>query len=198
MFTRFFQQFLGGNWEQKKNFLSICKAFLQRKPDTFSRNDGYNWILNISNILETAGNVNLGMTQNLTSMQNADKELPQITKNMLAQNYTKQDVIFLSVIDYDFRFQRPQHFAKRFAANGHRVFYVNANFVRPDSVSVKEENLFLVDFANDAYTAIYPMDGQSTLSWMKEKFDALIYNYAIRDAVIVVDYPKKVAVSILP
>ena len=193
MFTRFFQQFVAGNWEQKKNFLAICKEFLQRKPDTFSKNDGYNWILNISNILETAGNINSVSGINIDASNceaTMNAELPQVTKEVLKQEYTKQDVIFLSVIDYDFRFQRPQHFAKRFAANGHRVFYVNANFVRPDSVSVQEENLYLVDFANDAYTAIYPMDGQSTLSWMKEKFDSLVYNYAIRDAVIVVDYPN--------
>ncbi len=190
LFTRFFQQFVGGSWEQKKNFMSICKSFLQRKPDTFSKNDGYNMILNISNILETAGNVDGKQKLPNNVEPSVERELPQVTKDILQQEYTKQDVIFLSVIDYDFRFQRPQHFAKRFATNGHRVFYVNANFVRPDTVTVKEENLYLTDFSNDAYNAIYMMDGQSTLAWMREKFDRLIYNYAIRDAIVVVDYPN--------
>lgn len=185
MFTRFFQQFVAGSWEQKKNFLSICKSFMMRKPDTFSRNDGYNMVLNISNCLDTSDSSFIRM--NDTGIK---KELPQITKDILQQEYTQQDVIFMSVIDYDFRFQRPQHFAKRFAANGHRVFYINANFIRKDSVSEKEDNLFVVDFASDAYNAIYAMDGKSTLEWMKEKLDNLIYNYAIRDAIIVVDYPN--------
>lgn len=193
VFTRFFQQFVAGSMEQKKNFLSICKSFLMRKPDTFSKNDGYNMVLNISNCLEIAETpvnmVNAVTTSEFTAGI-VKPELPQITKDILKQEYTKQDVIFLSVIDYDFRFQRPQHFAKRFAVNGHRVFYVNANFIRTDAVYVKEDNLHVVDFANDVYNTIYVMDGKSTLEWMKEKFDNLIYNYAIRDAVVVVDYPN--------
>lgn len=110
--------------------------------------------------------------------------------NVLKQKYTKSDIIFLSVIDYDFRYQRPQQFATRFAENGHRVFYVNANFVRPDSVKPKNDRLNIVDFRCLDHNAIYTMQGEDTLNWMKEKFNALVYEYAIRDAVVVVDYPN--------
>ena len=72
--------------------------------------------------------------------------------------YQKHDVIILSVIDYDFRFQRPQHFAVRFAENGHRVFYINANFHRPASVHKQSENLYVVDFFNSDAPAIYGTD----------------------------------------
>ncbi|WP_343655941.1 glycosyltransferase [Cupriavidus sp.] len=40
-----------------------------------------------------------------------------------------EDVIFWGVIDWHFRFQRPQQLALGFAARGHRVFYVSAQLV---------------------------------------------------------------------
>lgn len=43
------------------------------------------------------------------------------------------DVIVLAIIDFDFRYQRPQQIAAQFAANGHRVFWVSpTRFVAPD------------------------------------------------------------------
>src|SRR5690606_27684322 len=38
------------------------------------------------------------------------------------------DIFIWSVIDWYFRFQRPQHLAEVLAAKGHRVFYVSNNF----------------------------------------------------------------------
>lgn len=38
------------------------------------------------------------------------------------------DVFVWSVIDWYFRFQRPQHLAEALAAKGHRVFYISNNF----------------------------------------------------------------------
>jgi len=43
----------------------------------------------------------------------------------------RYDVIILAIIDFDFRFQRPQQLAAQFARNGHRVFWVSANRVLP-------------------------------------------------------------------
>lgn len=44
-----------------------------------------------------------------------------------------EDVIFWGVIDWHFRFQRPQQLALGFAARGHRVFYVSAQLLdRPE------------------------------------------------------------------
>lgn len=125
-----------------------------------------------------------------TESEDLYRGLPEATKQILQQDYTKYDVIILSVIDYNFRHQRPQHFAARFAANGHRVFYVNANFIRPDSIYIQEENLYVADFACDDHNTIYTMNGTDTLEWMKEKLEQMIVAQAIRDAVIIVDYPN--------
>src|SRR5262245_59280592 len=44
----------------------------------------------------------------------------------------KLDVICFSIIDWSFRFQRPQQIMTQFAAAGHRVFYINiSNFLSP-------------------------------------------------------------------
>jgi polysaccharide pyruvyl transferase CsaB len=46
----------------------------------------------------------------------------------------KYDVIVLAIIDFDFRFQRPQQIAAQFARNGHRVFWISpTRFLAPTS-----------------------------------------------------------------
>src|SRR5262245_13060133 len=42
----------------------------------------------------------------------------------------KPDVICFSIVDWSFRFQRPQQLMSQFAANGHRVFYLNTTKFR--------------------------------------------------------------------
>jgi len=42
----------------------------------------------------------------------------------------KYDVVILPIVDFDYRFQRPQQIAAQFAKNGHRVFWISpARFV---------------------------------------------------------------------
>jgi GT2 family glycosyltransferase/glycosyltransferase involved in cell wall biosynthesis len=43
----------------------------------------------------------------------------------------KVDVICFSIIDWEFRFQRPQQIATQFAAHGHRVFFISPSRFRP-------------------------------------------------------------------
>jgi GT2 family glycosyltransferase/glycosyltransferase involved in cell wall biosynthesis/SAM-dependent methyltransferase len=54
----------------------------------------------------------------------------------------KYDVVVLAIIDFDFRFQRPQQIAAEFARRGHRVFWVTATRVLPmqsgDAYRVKQ------------------------------------------------------------
>lgn len=44
------------------------------------------------------------------------------------------DVFVFPIIDWDFRFQRPQHLATQFALRGHRVFYFDTDFLPDDCV----------------------------------------------------------------
>ena len=48
----------------------------------------------------------------------------------------KPDIICFSIIDWSFRFQRPQQLMLQFAAHGHRVFYLNVSEFLRDRKSV--------------------------------------------------------------
>lgn len=110
--------------------------------------------------------------------------------SILSKDYTKYDVIILGVIDYDFRFQRPQHFASKYAENGHRVFYINANHFNPTNVTQIKENLFIVNINNKSYSAIHLTDWSSQLDELQDLLRNLVDTYCIRDAITIVDYPN--------
>ncbi|HKO96201.1 MAG TPA: glycosyltransferase [Pyrinomonadaceae bacterium] len=57
------------------------------------------------------------------------------------------DVICFPIIDWDFRFQRPQQLMLRFAAAGHRVFYIASTFHSSGpayTIKEKQKNIFEV------------------------------------------------------
>ncbi|MDA3733217.1 glycosyltransferase [Niameybacter massiliensis] len=112
-------------------------------------------------------------------------------EQVVNQSYTKQDIILLSVIDWDFRFQRPQHLAKNLAKLGHRVFYFNANYISPD-VKVKniDSNLFEVTLGNSYGERIYDIEfEQLTNESYKKEIRYIMDRYNIREANIIVEYP---------
>lgn len=109
---------------------------------------------------------------------------------VLEKPYDKFDVIILGVIDYDFRFQRPQHFAVRFAKNGHRVFYINANHYKPDEIRKIDDNLYVINIHNEKESAIHLTDWKDQLPDLYAKLDVVANQYCIRDAITIVDYPN--------
>ena len=192
-------QLLHGSREDKKEFRTWLRGRIRHTNRTIGEGVNYNpWMVVAHKLTEAftynsaaPGNGSSFTMPSVSASQGAPlPALPEETKQILAQPYTKYDVIILSVIDYNFRHQRPQHFATRFAANGHRVFYVNANFIRPDSITKEAPNLYIADFFYQNCNAIYGVSKEADLPWMQEKFDALIYHQAIKDAVVIVDYPN--------
>lgn len=73
----------------------------------------------------------------------------------------KEDVFIWAVIDWHFRFQRPQHLAAALAKAGHRVFYISNNFVDSEThdfhVQALDESgrLFQVNLHLDGAPQIY-------------------------------------------
>jgi hypothetical protein len=53
---------------------------------------------------------------------------PQVDERRLSQHSKRSDILCFPIIDWDFRFQRPQQLMLRFAAGGHRVFYLSHRF----------------------------------------------------------------------
>ncbi|MEJ8303599.1 glycosyltransferase [Saccharibacillus sacchari] len=116
---------------------------------------------------------------------------PKVDLKINSFDYRKQDIIFLSVIDWDFRFQRPQHLSQNLAKLGHRVFYFNANF-HSSNVHVKhrQANLEEVTLSNHFGTRIYDIDYNTNIKKMAEDLNAILNPYHIRDCTVIVEYPN--------
>jgi len=68
------------------------------------------------------------------------------------------DVLCLPIIDWGFRFQRPQQLLSRFAADGHRVFYARTGFLgldREPELSTVAERVFEVALPGEHDFDIY-------------------------------------------
>lgn len=104
--------------------------------------------------------------------------------------YRKYDVIVFAVIDYDFRYQRPQQIADYFVREGHRVFYVNANFTKNGKADViKQGNLFKVSLASRHHNAVYSLNEAEDCKEISNQLDTLMVEYGVRDVLMVADYP---------
>jgi len=107
---------------------------------------------------------------------------------------TKYDVIVLAIIDFDFRFQRPQQIAAQFAREGHRVFWVSpSRFLPPGSKPYEivelRENLWEVHLCGrpvDIYTAALDSDLSDALS---RSLTALYRDLAVGESCVVVQLP---------
>lgn len=81
-------------------------------------------------------------------------------------------------------------FCARLAQKGHRVYYVNANFKGQYNQSSLEENLWEVTLEQEKFAAIYASDWSENLPALQKQLDRLLHENAIRDAVVIVDYPN--------
>jgi len=50
-----------------------------------------------------------------------------LTLDATVEARSRPDVVCFSIIDWEFRYQRPQHIMSQFAAHGHRVFYISTS-----------------------------------------------------------------------
>ena len=102
------------------------------------------------------------------------------------------DVIIFGIIDYNSMYQRPQHFADRFAAEGHRVFYINSSFHDGEEYLIHEKkpNLYLVDLPCRTAETIYAIAPEADGSITASALDKLLHNRCIRKALMIADYPN--------
>lgn len=109
----------------------------------------------------------------------------------------RADVICFSIIDWSFRFQRPQQLMSQFAANGHRVFYLSVSrfrsrYARPRfAVTQIADNIFEVEIS-----ARYPLDifheviQTKDLELALDSLDELRRNFSINEAISYVMIPS--------
>ncbi|HAV78539.1 MAG TPA: hypothetical protein DCX53_14415, partial [Anaerolineae bacterium] len=84
-------------------------------------------------------------------------------KTYIQSSKGKTDVLCFPVIDWDFRFQRPQQILSQFANDGHRVFYLNLKFKNPTKDSTVDvfpiaDNIYNLTLPGDPSTVIYYND----------------------------------------
>ena len=108
----------------------------------------------------------------------------------LRRVYDKADVIVLSIIDWGFRRQRPQHLARLLAEAGHRVFYVNAGFAAEYAQRSLGENLWEIRLADWGPGSIHLTDGAENPDALRSGLDAMTDRFMIRDAAVVAEYPN--------
>ncbi|HXU39657.1 MAG TPA: glycosyltransferase [Blastocatellia bacterium] len=113
-----------------------------------------------------------------------------LDKRPPAEPLHRQDVICFSIIDWEFRYQRPQQVMSQFAAHGHRIFYISTSrFLSPDAaprVAVKriKENVYEVHLAAlripDVYGEVIDGDNKAALL---DSLDELRRTHRINDAI---------------
>ncbi|HTY43276.1 MAG TPA: glycosyltransferase, partial [Thermoanaerobaculia bacterium] len=105
------------------------------------------------------------------------------------------DTIVFSIIDWDFRFQRPQQLATQFGRHGHRVFYLSTSkFLNPAGpawdLARKAENVAELKLRSRRALDIYGgrLDA-ADVDGLVASFEALAADLAIGDAVCLVQIP---------
>ncbi len=111
----------------------------------------------------------------------------------LEQNVSipKYDILFFAIIDWDFRYQRPQHLASGLAAKGHRVFYISVQLGQEATNTYRliEPNVIEVKLPYRTQTAIYTEDIASNLDGLKEAMKKLYQEQSIKEAIAFVEFP---------
>lgn len=114
------------------------------------------------------------------------------------------DVIVLAIIDFDFRFQRPQQIAAEFARRGHRVFWISpTRFLPPASPKAFEasplrENLWEIHLRSrqpDIYMGELDADH---IAAMSDSLEYLCREWGITGHTIIVQLPiwRKLALQL--
>ncbi len=126
---------------------------------------------------------------------------PQPLQDIRTMRPTKYDVIVFPIIDWHFRFQRPQQIASQFAQHGHRVFYLRTSFVDAEEPGIGSwrHNILDVQLPGHRNLNLYrdQMD-QTTLERLLKAFDKMRSNHHIVEAICLVQLPfwKSVAMSL--
>ncbi len=121
-----------------------------------------------------------------------EKYLSQKSESDIMSRYDKPDILFLAVISYTLRYQRPQQIADYYANNGHRTFYFNVDFGIGSHPIVKEthKNLYEVTLCFDSPQNFYLQSFDYVEVQLKKQIDEIMEAYGIADSIIISEYPN--------
>ncbi len=127
--------------------------------------------------------------QNIQTVKKPQTNIYTEGKNIIEKSTV--DILYFSIIDYHFRYQRPQHLASNLASKGKRVFYFNANFnPEQEKIEAINENLQIITLQHKIIHRIYDIDFDKDMKEIYTRIDQFIFEKDIKDAAIVVNYPN--------
>jgi GT2 family glycosyltransferase/SAM-dependent methyltransferase len=119
--------------------------------------------------------------------------LKMVEKTIEIPMADKYDVFCFPIIDWNFRFQRPQQILTQFAREGHRVFYLRSTFnglERPLSIQPLGEQIYELVLPGDTSTFIYRDELTGTTL---EQATAALYDFIrmhdVAEAICLVHHP---------
>ena len=193
--NRFVVQFCRGSAQDRKEFWQWLSGRSKRNPApvTHKSNPHYQIIDPLQQIRDNAvfdpeyTGAGLSDTGAVTA---ARLKAVKYRKDILKKPYQKYDVIVFAIIDYDFRYQRPQQIADHYVRQGHRVFYVNANFKADSGIRVRQKGeLYQVTLSSKYNSAVYSVNNPAECTSLCSQLEELMVEYGIRDALMIADYP---------
>ena len=128
-----------------------------------------------------------------TKKQSSTQEqIPCITKALTNTKLEKKDIVCFPIINWDYRFQRPQHIISKFAERGHRIFYFTVNLrelEKPYEIKELGNNIYQIELSSPKYFDIYKdkLD-ENTINFLINSFNKLRHDIKL-DAFCFVEFP---------
>ncbi len=147
----------------------------------------------VTDNISKSNDIELSIAQDSQINENKSYDYKELLKKLklTPSNAASYDIIFFSIINWAFRYQRPQHIAVGFAETGHRVFYISIDLKNQTQYGIQalSENIYEITlpFVNDS--AIYNTDLNEGIKTSNKAIGSLIRDYGIKDAVAFVQYP---------
>lgn len=193
LFNRILRQGFHKDKAERRKFRKWVMGRLRHIPDMDHR---YHPLFSVISLLTGRNDVlDAQEMSDLPAEPNRRNEQVKLPKQVCAcidDDYVRYDVIVFSVIDYHFRYQRPQQIADHFAREGHRVFYINANFspIGKPVISEIKDGLWQVVLPNGLHGAVYSTNFEDAGADINALLDQIVFENGIRDALLIADYPN--------
>ena len=150
-----FLHFMNRGWREGKNPSRQfnTKLYLELHPDV--ENAGINPLIHYLRYGKKESRIIFdGFTEeihtdylNLTSREAFEKEFP----DEVGQKRRAVDIVLFPIIDWHYRYQRPQQLVDQLAKKGHRIFYIRTGFYEAEWPQIRKikENIYSVKLARD-------------------------------------------------
>lgn len=124
--------------------------------------------------------------------KNFQEQQPPIPDNGEGKTEKREkNIIFLAMIDWNYRYQRPQHIAERLSQMGYHVYFFNPTFVYD---AVDERGPLTVVTMESRMPNINALSSDGDIFNVMAKIEGFILEKQIQDAVVISEYPTWVPV----